>query len=71
MADWDMAKRPPPIPAISAASAPAMTFCWTTLMPDVLAPASLQRAALRAKPVVDRRKLTMKRAMMTNTAKQR
>ena len=30
-----------------------MTFICTTLMPEVRAPASLQRAALRARPVVD------------------
>ena len=56
---------------MKAASAPAITFICTTLMPDVLAPASLQRAALRARPVVDLRKLTMKRAMITKTTRQR
>ena len=61
------ADRPRSVPP----SAPAMTFICTTLMPEVLAPASLQRAALRASPVVDRRKLTMKSAMMTKTARHR
>ena len=52
------------MPAISAASAPAITFICTTLMPEVRAPASLHRAALRASPVVDRRKFTMNSAMI-------
>ena len=59
------------MPATSAAIAPAMTFICTTLMPEVRAPASLHRAALRARPVVDRRKFTMKRAKIANTARHR
>ena len=66
-----MASSPPPIPAMSAASAPAITFICTTLMPEVRAPASLQRAALSARPVVDRRKFTMNSAMITKTTRQR
>ncbi len=68
---WATASSPPPMPAMSAARAPAITFICTTLMPDVLAPASLQRAALRASPVVDRRKLTMKSATRTKAARHR
>ena len=68
---WASASSPPPIPAIRAAVEPAMTFICTTLMPDVRAPASLQRAALRARPVVDRRKLTMKRARTMKTTRHR
>ena len=59
------------MPAMRAAGAPAITFICTTLMPEVRAPASLQRAALRARPVVDRRKFTMKRATTTKTTRQR
>ena len=69
--DWDTARRPPPIPAMNAAVAPASTFICTTLMPDVRAPASLHRAALRASPVVERRRLTMKRDTITNAARHR
>ena len=65
------ASSPPPMPAMKAANAPAITFICTTLMPDVLAPASLQRAALRASPVVERRKLTMNNAMMTKATRHR
>jgi hypothetical protein len=67
--DWDTASRPPPMPAMKAAVAPASTFIWTTLMPDVRAPASLHRAALRASPVVDRRRLTTNSDTTTNTAR--
>ncbi len=56
---------------MSAANAPAITFICTTLMPDVLAPASLHRAALRASPVVDRRKLTMNSATTTKATRHR
>jgi hypothetical protein len=59
------------MPATNAAIAPAMTFICTTLMPVVRAPASLQRAAFSARPVVDRRKFTMKSEMMTNAMRQR
>ena len=59
------------MPAIRAASEPAITFIWTTLMPEVRAPASLHRAAFSARPVVDRRRFTMKRATTTKTTRQR
>ncbi len=61
----------PPMPAIRGGQRPAITFICTTLMPDVRAPASLQRAAFSASPVVDRRKLTMNSAMITKTPRQR
>src|SRR5450631_1358541 len=71
MVVWATASRPPPTPAMNAAVAPARTFIWTTLMPDVRAPAWLQRAALRARPVVERRRLTMKSDTITKITRHR
>ena len=43
-------------------------FIWITLRPIVRDAFSLQRTALSARPVVERRRLTMRMAMIANTA---
>ena len=61
----------PPIPAMKAARPATSSFIWSTLIPRVLDPGSLQRTAFSAIPVVDRRRLTTMMAMTANTARDR
>ena len=65
------AMNPPPTAATKAARAPTITFTWSTLRPRVRDAASLSRTARRARPLVDRRRLTIRTAKTRKTPKAR
>ena len=66
-----MAKKAPPTPATNAPSDPTMILTCTTFTPSVLDAGSLSRTARSARPVVERRRLTMSAAKIRNTTNAR